>query len=120
MAAAKDCVTATQAPDVKAMDDSQRKIIECATGDFGAQANLYSGLLVDAYQTVKAAGEGLRHARGRREAQRRRLDRRAGGHPGGDVQLGATRIRSRATDCGCKMMPDGGTYKIDNIDPVSK
>ena len=25
------------------MAESQRKIIECATGDFGAQATLYSG-----------------------------------------------------------------------------
>ena len=48
--AAKDCVIATQAPDVATISASQQKIIECATGDFGAQATLYSGVLVDAYQ----------------------------------------------------------------------
>jgi Mce-associated membrane protein len=52
--AAKDCVTATQAPDLAVMSASQQKIVECATGDFGAQASLYSGVLVDAYQAAKA------------------------------------------------------------------
>ncbi|MBU8834513.1 hypothetical protein [Mycolicibacterium goodii] len=50
--AAKDCVTATQAPDTAAMTSAQTKIIECATGDFGAQAVLYSGILLDAYQAA--------------------------------------------------------------------
>jgi Mce-associated membrane protein len=50
--AAKDCVTATQAPDVAAMSTAQAKIIECSTGDFGAQAALYSGMLVDAYRAA--------------------------------------------------------------------
>ena len=49
---AKDCVTATQAPDTAAMTASQAKIIECSTGDFGAQATLYSGMLVEAYQAA--------------------------------------------------------------------
>ena len=50
--AAKDCVTATQAPNTQAMIEAQTKIIECATGDFGAQAGLYSGMLLDAYQAA--------------------------------------------------------------------
>jgi Mce-associated membrane protein len=48
--AAKDCVTATQAPDTAAMIAAQSKIIECATGDWGVQAPLYSSVLADAYQ----------------------------------------------------------------------
>ncbi|WP_441958994.1 hypothetical protein [Mycolicibacterium houstonense] len=52
VAAAKDCVTATQAPDTQAMIAAQTKIIECATGDFGAQAGLYSGMLLEAYQAA--------------------------------------------------------------------
>jgi Mce-associated membrane protein len=52
---AKECVTATQAPDVAAMTASQSKIIECATGAFAVQANLYSGMLVDAYQVANVA-----------------------------------------------------------------
>jgi Mce-associated membrane protein len=45
-------VTATQAPDTQAMIAAQTKIIECSTGDFGAQAGLYSGMLLDAYQAA--------------------------------------------------------------------
>lgn len=52
---AKECVAATQAPDVAAMTASQSKIIECATGAFAVQANLYSGMLVDAYQVANVA-----------------------------------------------------------------
>lgn len=52
MQAAKDCVTATQAPNTQAMIEAQTKIIECATGDFETQAGLYSGMLLDAYQAA--------------------------------------------------------------------
>ena len=52
---AKDCVTATQAPDIAAMTASQTKIIECSTGDFAVQANLYSSMLVEAYQAANVA-----------------------------------------------------------------
>ena len=54
MAAAKDCVAATNAPDTTAMAAAQSKIIECSTGDFGAQASLYSSVLVEAYQAANA------------------------------------------------------------------
>ncbi|MCW2649799.1 MAG: putative conserved associated rane protein [Mycobacterium sp.] len=50
--AAKDCVSATHAPNTAGMAAAQQKIIECSTGDFGAQAGLYSGMLVDAYQAA--------------------------------------------------------------------
>ncbi|BBX28264.1 hypothetical protein [Mycolicibacterium alvei] len=50
--AAAECVTATQAPNTQAMIEAQTKIIQCATGDFGAQAALYSGMLLDAYQAA--------------------------------------------------------------------
>jgi Mce-associated membrane protein len=54
LAAAKDCVAATQAPDTTAMAGSAQKIIECGTGAFRSQAILYSGLLVEAYQAANA------------------------------------------------------------------
>jgi len=54
LAAAKDCVAATNAPDTTAMAAAQSKIIECSTGDFGAQASLYSSVLVEAYQAANA------------------------------------------------------------------
>lgn len=50
--AGRDCVAATQAPDTATMSAAQLKIIECSTGAFGAQASLYSGVLVDAYQAA--------------------------------------------------------------------
>jgi Mce-associated membrane protein len=50
--AAKDCVAATQAPDTAAMAAAARKMVECSTGDFGAQAALYSSLLAEAYQAA--------------------------------------------------------------------
>ena len=50
--AAKDCVAATQAPDTATMSQAQLKIMECSTGAFGAQASLYSGVLVEAYQAA--------------------------------------------------------------------
>jgi Mce-associated membrane protein len=52
--AAKDCVGATQAPDIAAMASSAQKIVECGAGAFRSQAILYSGLLVDAYQAANA------------------------------------------------------------------
>ncbi|GAC1398683.1 MAG: membrane protein [Mycobacterium sp.] len=54
LAAARDCVSATNAPDTAAMTNAQSKIIECSTGDFGAQASLYSSVLVEAYQAANA------------------------------------------------------------------
>ena len=52
--AAKDCVGATQAPDIAAMAASAQKIVECGTGAFRSQAILYSGLLIEAYQAANA------------------------------------------------------------------
>ena len=52
---AKECVAATQAPDVEAMTASQSKIIECSTGQFAVQANLYNSMLVDAYRAASVA-----------------------------------------------------------------
>ncbi len=52
--AAKDCVTATQAPDTQAMATAAQKMIECGTGAYRSQAILYSSLLVEAYQAANA------------------------------------------------------------------
>jgi Mce-associated membrane protein len=54
VAAAKDCVTATQAPDTQAMAASAQKMIDCGSGAFRSQAILYSSLLVEAYQAANA------------------------------------------------------------------
>ncbi|GAY18837.1 Mce protein [Mycobacterium sp. shizuoka-1] len=119
LAAAKDCVTATQAPDAAAMAASQQKIIECATGDFGAQATLYSGLLVDAYQAAKVSVQ----VSNMRAAVERHND------DGSMDVLVAVRVKvsnSQSQDqeqgyrLRVRMVPDAGTYKIAKLDQVSK
>jgi len=118
-AAAKECIAATQAPDVKAMADSQRKIVDCATENFAPQANLYGGLLVDAYETVKAQ---VKISDIRAAAEKHNSD-------GSIDVLVATRVAmSNLEQQGqeisyrlrVKMAPDGDTYKIDSIEPVGK
>jgi len=114
-----DCVTATQAPDASAMEASQRKIIECATGGFGAQATLYSGLLVDAYQAAKVQVQ----VSNMRAAVERHND------DGSMDVLVALRVKVSNTEAQgqeqgyrlrVKMMPDNGTYKIADLAQVSK
>ena len=118
VAAAKDCITATQAPDVKAMKDSQRKIIDCATENYVAQASLYSGLLADAYQAVNA--------------QVKIVDMRAASEKHNDdgsidvlvaTRVSMSNIQQQGQELSyrlrVRMAPSAGTYKIDNIEPVS-
>ncbi len=116
--AAKDCVTATQAPDTAAMSAAQAKIIECSTGDFGAQASLYSGVLVDAYQ---AANVTVQVSDIRAAVERQNDD-------GSFVVLVAVRVKvtnSEAADqeqgyrLRVQMAPDEGEYKIARLDQVT-
>jgi Mce-associated membrane protein len=117
--AAKDCVTATQAPDVAAMAASQQKILECATGDFGAQANLYSGVLVDVYQAANAKVQ-VSNIRAAVEQH----------HEDGSMDV-LVALRVKITNSTVQdqesgyrlrvnMAPDGGTYKIAKLDQVTK
>jgi Mce-associated membrane protein len=116
--AAKECVAATNAPDTTAMTAAQSKIIECSTGDFGAQASLYSSVLVDAYQAanVKVAVSDMRAAVERHNAD-------------GSVDvLVAVRVKVTNSESAdqeqgyrlrVQMAPDAGTYKIARLDQVS-
>lgn len=116
--AAKDCVTATQAPDTAAMTAAQTKIIECSTGDFGAQSVLYSSMLVDAYQAanVKVQVSDLRAA-----VEKHNDD-------GSMDLLVAVRVvvsNSEKSDeeqgyrLRVKMAPDEGVYKVARLDQVT-
>jgi Mce-associated membrane protein len=116
--AAKDCVTATHAPDTAAMNAAQAKIIECSTGDFGAQASLYSGVLVDAYQAanVKVQVSDMRAA-----VERRNDD-------GSFEILVAVRVKVTNSDAAdqeqgyrlrVQMARDEGTYKVARLDQVT-
>ena len=111
-------MAATHAPDVTAMTAAQSKIIECSTGDFGAQASLYSGVLVDAYQ---AANVTVQVSDMRAAVERHNDD-------GSFEVLVAVRVKvtnSEAADqeqgyrLRLQMAPAEGTYKIAQLDQVT-
>jgi Mce-associated membrane protein len=118
LARAKECVAATQAPDTAAMAVSQTKILECSTGDFAVQANMFAGMLVDAYQvaSVNVQVSDLRAA-----VERHNADDSV------DV-LVAVRVKvtnSQAADqeqgyrLRVQMAPADGTYKVAKLDQVT-
>jgi Mce-associated membrane protein len=117
--AAEDCVAATQAPDIAAIRASEQKIIDCATGDFRAQALLYSGLLVEAYQ---AANAHVQVSDMRMAVERNNSD--------GSVDV-LVALRVKVTNAAVKdqesgyrlrvrMAPDQGQYRIAKLDQVAK
>jgi Mce-associated membrane protein len=117
--AAKDCVAATQAPNIAAMAASEQKIIDCATGAFRAQAVLYSSLFVEAYQAANAQVEvsDMRAAVERNNAD------------GSIDVLVALRVKVSNSEAKNKeagyrlrvqMAPDEGQYRIAKLDQVAK
>jgi Mce-associated membrane protein len=118
LAAARDCVTATQAPDTAAMLASQSKIIECSTGAFGLQAPLYSSVLAEAYQ---AANVQVRVSDLRAAVERHNDD----GSIDVLVALRTKITNSQAADqeqgyrLRVQMAPADGTYKIADIKQVA-
>ncbi|MGV0714413.1 hypothetical protein ABQE93_03295 [Mycolicibacterium sp. XJ662] len=118
LAAAKDCVAATHAPDTAAMSAAQAKIIECSTGDFAVQASLYSGVLVDAYQ---AADVQVQVSDMRAAVEKHNAD-------GSFDVLVAVRVQVTNSDTEgqeqgyrlrVQMAPDEGTYKVARLDQVT-
>lgn len=116
--AAKDCVSALQAPDTAAMSAAQMKIVECSTGAFGTQAATYSGVLVEAYQAAKVQVQvsDMRAAVERHD-------------PNGSVDvLVAVRIKVTNTEVKDQesgyrlrvtMTPDQGQYRIEKMEQVT-
>jgi Mce-associated membrane protein len=117
--AAKDCVVATQAPDVNAMTAGAQKIIDCSTGSFRSQAVLYSSLFVQAYQVANVRAQVS--------------DMRAGAERNYDdgsvdvlvafrvkVSNSQTQDREIGYRLRVKMAPAEGQYRIANIDQVAK
>lgn len=118
LAAARDCVAATHAPDAAAMTASQAKILECSTGDFAVQAGIYGGLLVDAY---RAANVQVQVADMRAAVEKHNADGSM------DVMV-AVRVKvtnSEAADqeqgyrLRVQMAPADGTYKVARLDQVT-
>ena len=118
LAAAKDCVAATQAPDTAAMTAAQSKILECSTGEFGVQAGMYSSVLAEAYQAANATVvvHDLRAAVERHNDDRSinvlvAMRVKISNVEASDNQVG---YRLRAT-----MALDEGQYRIANLDQVT-
>ncbi|HEU0190497.1 MAG TPA: hypothetical protein VFR17_04405 [Mycobacterium sp.] len=119
IAAAEECVVATQAPDAASLRAAQQKIFECSTGDFGAQAQLYAAALTQAYQVanVHVQVSELRTA----------LERN---NPDGSVDLLlAMRVRidnaaQKGQEFGYRlrvqMAQEDGRYKIAKLDQVAR
>jgi Mce-associated membrane protein len=118
LAAAKDCVAATQAPDTAAMIASQSKIIECSTGAFGVQAPLYSSVVAEAYQ---AANVQVQVSDMRAAVERHNDD----GSIDVLVALRTKVTNSQAADqeqgyrLRVQMAPADGTYKIADMKQVA-
>ncbi len=116
--AAKDCVSATNAPDPAAMATSVQKILDCSTGDFGAYAKMMAPMMVEAYQAanVKVEVTNMRAA-----VERHNDDGtidvlvafrfRVPSNP--DTQNQETGMRLRA-----QMTKEDGHFKIAKLDPV--
>ena len=119
LAVAKDCVAATQAPDISSMAASEQKIVDCGTDQYRTQALLYSSMLVQAYQ---AANVHLKVSDMRAAVERN--------NPDGSVDvLIALRInvsndQQQNQETGyrlrVRMAPTEGTYKISKLDQVTK
>jgi Mce-associated membrane protein len=116
--AAKDCVSATNAPDPATMAASVQKIIDCSTGDFGAYAKMMAPMMVEAYQAANVRVE----VTNMRAAVERHNDDgtidvlvafrfKVPSNP--DTQNQETGMRLRA-----QMAPEDGRYKIAKLDPV--
>jgi Mce-associated membrane protein len=118
LAAAKDCVAATQAPDTAAMSQAQLKIMECSTGAFGAQASLYSGVLVEAYQAANAQVEVTDMEAA---VERHNDDGSIDVLVALRVKLTNTEVQQQETGYRLRvqMAQDEGTYKIARLDQVT-
>ena len=100
------------------MITAQTKIIECSTGAFGAQAPLYSGVILDAY---KAADAQVKVAEIRAAAEKHNDD-------GSIDVLVAVRVKisnsaEKDKEVGYRlrvqMAPVDGTYKVAKLDQVT-
>jgi Mce-associated membrane protein len=119
VAAAKDCVAATQPSDVAALPASQRKLDECSTGDFRTQASWYGAILSEAYQ---AANIRVQVPEMHAAVERANDD-------GSIVALVAFRAtifqvgmadRENSYRIRVQMVPENGQFKIAKLDQVAK
>jgi Mce-associated membrane protein len=119
LAAAKDCVAATQPPNAAALPAAQQKLSECSTGNFGDQANWYGEVLADAYQAVDVRVQLPEiHAAVERDNEDGSIDalvvfRATVSQTGMADRENSYRVR-------VKMVPDNGQFKVGELDQVAK
>jgi len=118
MTAAKDCVSATNAPDPAAMAASVQKILDCTTGDFGAYAKMMAPMMVEAYQAANVKVEVTTMRAGvEKHNDDGTIDVlvafrfKVPSNP--ETQDQETGLRLRA-----QMAPEDGRFKIAKLDPV--
>lgn len=119
LAAAKDCVAATQPPNAAALPAAQQKLSECSTGNFGAQATWYGEVLAQAYQAVDVRVQVPEmHAAVERVNE-----------DGSIVALVVFRAtvsqtgmtnRDNSYRVRVKMVPEAGQFKVAELDQVAK
>jgi Mce-associated membrane protein len=117
--AAKNCIAATQAPDIDTMAASEQKIIDCGTGDFRTQAMMYTGLLVQAYQ---AANVHVQVSDMRAAVDRNNDDGSVDVLVAMRVKVNDIEVQNQETGyrLRVKMARDEGRYKIARLDQVAK
>ena len=120
VAAAKDCVGATQAPDTSSITASQQKILDCGTDTYRTQALLYGNGLIQAYQAanvhvqvvdLRAAAERYHDSNGSVDV----LVAVRVSMSSDQVQNRESGYRLRAT-----MTPVDGQYKISDLHQVTR
>ncbi|BBZ24955.1 Mce protein [Mycolicibacter hiberniae] len=119
IAAAKECVLATQAPDGRDIALAQQKILNCTAGEFRTQVALYAEMFVHAYQAAKVQVELTEMGAA--------VERN---NPDGSVDiLVAFRVRidnieTQGKEVGyrlrAKMMREDGQYRIAKLDQVAR
>ena len=119
VAAAKECVAATQPADASALPAIQSKLDECATGDFQSQINWYSAVLGEAYQAVNLhvhlpeMDAAVEHANADGSIVALVAFRASISQDGMADRENSYRIR-------VTMVPDNGRFKIARLDQVAQ
>ena len=119
LAAAKDCVAATQPPNAAALPAAQQKLSECSTGTFGDQSTWYGAVLAEAYHAVDVRVQVPEmHAAVERDNDDGSIEalvvfRATVSQTGMADRDNSYRVR-------VKMVPDNGQFKVAELDQVAK
>lgn len=119
LAAAKDCLAATQPPSAAAIPSAQQKLSECSTGNFAEQSTWYGEVLAQAYQAVDVRVQVPEmYAAVERDNEDGSIDalvvfRATVSQTGMADRENGYRVR-------VKMVPDNGRFRVAELDQVAK